>query len=144
VLLTHTEQWERLLAGPELVDSCVEELIRFDSPLQLFERTATTDVEIAGYRVAEGEKIGALLGAAARDPAVFEEPDKLDIGRTPNAHLGFGMGIHYCVGAPLARVEIAAALTALTAKLPGLKLTSEPQRRPEFVIRGLRELRVTA
>lgn len=143
-LLTHTEQWERLLAGPELVDSCVEELIRFDSPLQLFERTATTDVEIAGYRVAEGEKIGALLGAAARDPAVFEEPDKLDIGRTPNAHLGFGMGIHYCVGAPLARVEIAAALNALTAKLPGLKLASEPQRRPEFVIRGLRELRVTA
>jgi cytochrome P450 len=143
-LLTHTSQWERLLAGPELVDSCVEELIRFDSPLQLFERTATTDVEIAGYRVAEGEKIGALLGAAARDPAVFDEPDKLDIGRTPNAHLGFGMGIHYCVGAPLARVEIAAALNALTAKLPGLKLASEPQRRPEFVIRGLRELRVTA
>jgi cytochrome P450 len=143
-LLTHTSQWERLLAGPELVDSCVEELIRFDSPLQLFERTATTDVEIAGYRVAEGEKIGALLGAAARDPAVFDEPDKLDIGRTPNAHLGFGMGIHYCVGAPLARVEIAAALNALTAKLPGLKLASEPRRRPEFVIRGLRELRVTA
>jgi cytochrome P450 len=143
-LLTHTSQWERLLAGPELVDSCVEELIRFDSPLQLFERTATTDVEIAGYRVTEGEKIGALLGAAARDPAVFDEPDKLDIGRTPNAHLGFGMGIHYCVGAPLARVEIAAALNALTAKLPGLKLASEPQRRPEFVIRGLRELRVTA
>jgi len=143
-LLTHTSQWERLLAGPELVDSCVEELIRFDSPLQLFERTATTDVEIAGYRVAEGEKIGALLGAAARDPAVFDEPDKLDIGRTPNAHLGFGMGIHYCVGAPLARVEIAAALGALTAKLPGLKLASEPRRRPEFVIRGLRELRVTA
>ncbi|HEV7979279.1 cytochrome P450 [Amycolatopsis sp.] len=143
-LLTHTSQWERLLAGPELVDSCVEELIRFDSPLQLFERTATTDVEIAGYRVTEGEKIGALLGAAARDPAVFDEPDKLDIGRTPNAHLGFGMGIHYCVGAPLARVEIAAALNALTAKLPGLKLASEPRRRPEFVIRGLRELRVTA
>jgi cytochrome P450 len=143
-LLTHRDQWERLPASPELLDTCVEELIRFDAPLQLFERTATEDVEIAGYRVSRGEKIGALLGAAARDPAVFDEPDRLDIGRTPNAHLGFGMGIHYCVGAPLARVEIAAALTALTSKLPGLRLAAPPERRPEFVIRGLRELRVTA
>lgn len=142
-LLTHREQWERLVASPDLLDLGVEELIRFDSPLQLFERTATTDVEIAGFRVAEGEKIGALLGAAARDPKVFERPDTLDIGRTPNAHLGFGMGIHYCVGAPLARVEIAAALNALTTKLPGLVLAKEPERRPEFVIRGLRTLPVT-
>jgi cytochrome P450 len=141
-LLTHRSQWERLLGSPELLDTCVEELIRFDAPLQLFERTATTDVEIAGYRVAEGEKIGALLGAAARDPKVFDDPDTLDIGRTPNAHLGFGMGIHYCVGAPLARVEIAAALTALATRLPGLRLAEEPPRRPEFVIRGLKELRV--
>ena len=66
-----------------------------------------------------------------------------DLGRTPNAHLGFGMGIHYCVGAPLARVEIAAALTALTTRLPGLRLAAEPRRRPEFVIRGFQELRVT-
>ncbi|MCR6486297.1 cytochrome P450 [Amycolatopsis sp. OK19-0408] len=143
-LLTHRDQWERLLATPSLLDSCVEELIRFDAPLQLFERTATEDVTIAGYVVSRGQKIGALLGAAARDPKVFDEPDRLDIGRTPNAHLGFGLGIHYCVGAPLARVEIAAALSALTAKLPGLKLAETPRRRPEFVIRGLRELRVTA
>jgi cytochrome P450 len=141
-LLEHRAQWDRLLADPGLLDTCVEELIRFDSPLQLFERTATTDVEIAGCRVARGEKIGALLGAAARDPEVFDEPDTLDIGRNPNAHLGFGMGIHYCVGAPLARVEIAAALSALTSRLPGLRLASPPQRRPEFVIRGFRELRV--
>jgi cytochrome P450 len=141
-LLTHRAQWERLVADPGLLDSCVEELIRFDSPLQLFERTATTDVEIAGFRVAEGEKIGALLGAAARDPAVFDDPDTLDIGRSPNAHLGFGMGIHYCVGAPLARVEIAAALGALTTRLPGLRLACTPRRRPEFVIRGLHDLRV--
>ncbi len=143
-LLTHRAQWERLLSEPELLDSAVEELIRFDAPLQLFERTATEDVEIAGYPVRRGQKIGALLGAAARDPKVFDEPDRLDIGRTPNAHLGFGMGIHYCIGAPLARVEIAAALTALTTKLPGLRLAAPPPRRPEFVIRGLRELRVTA
>ncbi|RSM66231.1 cytochrome P450 [Amycolatopsis sp. WAC 01376] len=142
-LLTHRDQWERLVASPDLLDPCVEELIRFDAPLQLFERTATADVEIAGFRVAEGEKIGALLGAAARDPKVFDRPDTLDIGRTPNAHLGFGMGIHYCVGAPLARVEIAAALSALASKLPGLKLAETPERRPEFVIRGLRSLPVT-
>jgi cytochrome P450 len=141
-LLEHRSQWDRLRTDPGLLDTCVEELIRFDSPLQLFERTATTDVEISGFRVAKGEKIGALLGAAARDPAVFDEPGTLDIGRTPNAHLGFGMGIHYCVGAPLARVEIAAALSALTTRLPSLRLASHPQRRPEFVIRGLRELRV--
>jgi cytochrome P450 len=141
-LLTHRAQWAKLVADPALLESCVEELIRFDSPLQLFERTATNDVEIAGFRVAEGDKIGALLGAAARDPVVFDNPDTLDIGRSPNAHLGFGMGIHYCVGAPLARVEIAAALSALTARLPGLRLTRAPQRRPEFVIRGLADLRV--
>ncbi|WP_329053280.1 cytochrome P450 [Amycolatopsis sp. NBC_01488] len=143
-LLTHRDQWERLLASPSLLDSCVEELIRFDAPLQLFERTATEDVSICGYVVTEGQKIGALLGAAARDPKVFDAPDTLDIGRTPNVHLGFGLGIHYCVGAPLARVEIAAALSALAAKLPGLRLAEAPRRRPEFVIRGLRELRVTS
>ncbi|MEQ0561419.1 cytochrome P450 [Amycolatopsis sp. NEAU-NG30] len=142
-LLTHRDQWERLLASPSLLDSCVEELIRFDAPLQLFERTATEDVTIAGFTVPQGQKIGALLGAAARDPKVFDAPDRLDIGRTPNAHLGFGLGIHYCVGAPLARVEIAAAVSALAAKLPGLQLAEPPRRRPEFVIRGLQELRVT-
>ncbi|ATY15886.1 cytochrome P450 [Amycolatopsis sp. AA4] len=143
-LLTHRTEWERLRSDPTLLDSAVEELIRFDSPLQLFERTATEDVEIAGYRVEKGAKIGALLGAAARDPKVFDAPDTLDVGRSPNAHLGFGMGIHYCVGAPLARVEIAAALTALTERLPDLRLAAEPERRPEFVIRGLRTLPVTA
>jgi cytochrome P450 len=74
---------------------------------------------------------------------VFDEPDRLDVGRTPNAHLGFGLGIHYCVGAPLARVEISAALEALVTELPGLRLAAEPERRPEFVIRGLRALPVT-
>ncbi|WP_026454458.1 cytochrome P450, partial [Saccharomonospora iraqiensis] len=115
-LLTHRGQWDRLVAGvgdPALVASAAEELIRYDSPLQLFERTATADVEIAGHRIAEGGKVAALLGAAARDPEVFAEPDTLDITRDPNPHLGFGGGIHYCLGAPLARVEITAALGAL-------------------------------
>ena len=142
-LLTHRSEWSRLVASPELLPTAVEELIRFDSPLQLFERTAVSATTVAGYELAPGDRIAALLGAAARDPLVFESPDRLDIGRTPNAHLGFGAGIHYCVGAPLARVEIAAALEALAARLPGLRLAEEPARRDEFVIRGLRTLPVT-
>lgn len=141
-LLRHPDQWRLLLDQPHLVETAVEELIRYDSPLQLFERTATEDVEIAGFRVARGEKIAALLGAAARDPAVFDAPDTLDVTRSPNPHLGFGAGIHYCIGAPLARMEIAAALRALLTRLPKLQLAAEPQRRPEFVIRGLRTLPV--
>jgi cytochrome P450 len=102
------------------------------------------DTEVAGYPVRAGEKVAALLGAAARDPEVFDHPDELDVSRAPNPHLGFGAGIHYCVGAPLARVEIAAALNALITRMPTLRLAGEPERRPEFVIRGLRTLPVTA
>ncbi len=143
-LLRHRDQWRRLVASPALLPTAVEELIRYDAPLQLFERTATAATSIAGYELAPGDRIAALLGAAARDPAVFEEPDTFDVGRSPNPHLGFGAGIHYCVGAPLARVEIAAALAALVDRLPGLRLAGEPRRRDEFVIRGLRTLPVTA
>jgi cytochrome P450 len=141
-LLTHRTEWERLVASPSLLPTAVEELIRFDAPLQLFERTATAPTTVAGYALEPGDRIAALLGAAARDPEVFASPDRLDVGRTPNAHLGFGAGIHYCVGAPLARVEIAAALEALTTELPGLRLAATPERRPEFVIRGLHTLPV--
>jgi cytochrome P450 len=109
-----------------LLPTAVEELIRFDSPLQMFERTATTATTVADHALAPGDRVAALLGAAARDPAVFADPYRLDIGRTPNPHLGFGAGIHYCVGAPLARTEIAAALSALTTRLPGLRLAGEP------------------
>jgi unspecific monooxygenase len=141
-LMRHRDQWQRLIDDPALLPTAVEELIRYDAPLQLFERTATAEVTVAGFTVQPGEKIAALLGAAARDGQVFAEPDRLDVGRNPNPHLGFGAGIHYCVGAPLARVEIAAALRALTTRLPGLRLAGEPERRPEFVIRGLCELPV--
>ena len=143
-LLRNRPQWQGLRDDPSVVGTCVEELIRYDSPLQLFERTAVADVEIGGVEIRTGSKVAALLGAAARDPAVFKDPDTLDIGRTPNPHLGFGAGIHYCLGAPLARVEVHAALLALTRRLPGLRLTGEPTRRAEFVIRGLTALPVTA
>jgi len=143
-LLRNPAQWQRLLDDPARTDTAVEELIRYDAPLQLFERTATEDVEIAGFRVAKGEKIAALLGAAARDPLVFDKPDTVDVTRSPNPHIGFGAGIHYCIGAPLARIEIAAALRALLTRLPSLRLAGTPQRRPEFVIRGLSTLPVSA
>jgi unspecific monooxygenase len=142
-LLRHPDQWRRLVGDPGLTGTAVEELIRYDPPLQLFERTALVDTAVAGHPVPAGTKIAALLGAAARDPAVVDRPDELDVGRTRNPHLGFGVGAHYCLGAPLARLEVAAVLDALRARLPAPALADEPPRRPDFVMRGLRELRLT-
>jgi cytochrome P450 len=142
-LLRHPAQWQRLLDDPALDEAAVEELIRFDPPLQLFERTAVADTQVAGHAVPAGTKIAVLLGAAARDPQVFDRPDELDVGRRPNPHLGFGAGVHYCLGAPLARLEVAAAIDALRRTLPGMRLAADPVRRLDFVMRGLRELRLT-
>jgi unspecific monooxygenase len=141
-LLRHPAQWERLRAEPALTPLAVEELLRFDPPLQLFERTALRDTEVAGHPVPAGTRIAALLGAAARDPEAVDRPDELDVGRTRNPHLGFGAGVHYCLGAPLARLEIAAVLDALRVRLPGMALAGEPERLPTFVMRGLRTLPV--
>lgn len=142
-LLSHPEQLAALRADDSLLPGAVEELIRFDSPLQLFERTATVDSEVAGVRVAAGAKIAALLGSANRDPAVFADPDRFDVTRRDNPHLGFGAGIHFCVGAPLARVELQASLRVLLTRFPHLALHERPVRRPEFVIRGVQALLVT-
>lgn len=141
-LLRRPDEWERLPTVPP--GPVVEELIRFDPPLQLFERTAVVDTVVAGHRVPAGTRIAALLGAAAHDAQVFDRPDELDIARHPNPHLGFGAGVHYCLGAPLARLEVAAALDALRTRLPGLHLAGDPVRRPDFVMRGLRTLPVSA
>jgi len=143
-LVSCPDQWRRLVADPGLDATAVEELIRFDPPLQLFERTAVRDTTVAGHAVPEGTKVAALLGAAAHDPKVFDHPAELDVGRRPNPHLGFGLGVHYCLGAPLARVEVAAVLDALRRRMPGMALATSPRRRPDFVMRGLRELRVAA
>jgi cytochrome P450 len=140
-LLSHPAERARLTA--DLVPSAVEELIRYDSPLQLFERTATEPVRIGSIAVEPGQKIAALLGAANRDPAVFADPDRLDLARSPNPHLGFGAGIHFCLGAPLARVELQASLATLLTDLPGLALAGEPTRHPTFTHRGFATLPVT-
>jgi len=140
-LLSHPAERARLTA--DLVPGAVEELIRYDSPLQLFERTATEPVRIGSVTVEPGQKIAALLGAANRDPAVFADPDRLDLARSPNPHLGFGAGIHFCLGAPLARVELQASLATLLTDLPGLALAGEPTRHPTFTHRGFAPLPVT-
>ncbi len=142
-LFRHPDQLSRLRSGvATLLPTAVEELIRYDSPLQLFERTAYEDVEIGGITVHAGQKVAALLGSANRDPAVFADPARPDVGRDPNPHLGFGAGIHFCLGAPLARLELAVALPTLLRRLPHLELAEEPEYQPNFVIRGLRSLRV--
>jgi cytochrome P450 len=142
-LLTHPEQLELLRSKADLLDSAVEELIRYDSPLQLFERTAVADTAVGEVTVEQGQRIAALLGAANRDPAVFAEPDSFRVDRMDNPHLGFGAGIHFCVGAPLARVELQSSLRTLIARFPNLALDRLPVRRPEFVIRGVVSLPVT-
>jgi cytochrome P450 len=116
--------------------TALEEFLRFDSPLQLFERTATADTEINGVRVREGQKIAALLGAANRDADVFDDADTMDLTRETNQHIAFGAGIHFCIGAPLARLEMAISLPALIERFPALELAGEPTRRPTFVLRG--------
>jgi hypothetical protein len=148
-LFHHRDQWQRLLAaeaaGRSLVGTGVEELIRFDSPLQLFERTAIADTRIGEVTVRAGQKIAALLGSANRDPEVFDQPDRLDVGRLDNPHLGFGAGIHFCVGAPLARVELQTSLRTLLCRFPTLRPATEDLRalrRREFVIRGVSSLPV--
>jgi cytochrome P450 len=138
VAMMHRPEQQALLAASpyELASSAVDEFIRFDAPLHLFERTATADVEIGGVLVKEGQKIAALLGSANRDESVFENPTEMDITRDPNPHIGFGAGIHFCIGAPLARMEMSVSLPALMSRFKKLELAAEPVRRPGFVLRG--------
>ncbi|MFZ9840986.1 MAG: cytochrome P450 [Candidatus Nanopelagicales bacterium] len=128
----------------EIAATAVEEFLRFDAPLQLFERTATAETEIGGVTVLTGQKIAALLGSANRDEAVFQNSDQMDLTRDPNPHIGFGGGIHFCLGAPLARLEMTSSLPTLFAKFPKLELAEDPVMRPTFVLRGYERVSVTA
>lgn len=143
-LLNNQNQRELLFSAPEKhSDTAVEEFLRFDSPLQLFERTAIEDVEISGVKIHEGEKIASLLGAANRDESVFFDPEIMNITRTPNPHISFGGGIHFCIGAPLARLEMSIALPALIKRFPKLQLSGEPKRRDSFTLRGYERVEVS-
>ena len=143
--LSYEEQWTKLVSNiDELTDTAVDEFLRFDAPLHLFERTATEEVEVGGVTVKPGQKIAALLGSANRDEEIFENADRLDLARSPNPHIGFGAGIHFCIGAPLARQEMQISLPALLHRFPKLELVQTPLRRPTFVLRGYEKVMVRA
>jgi len=140
----HPEQWRRVADGDVSAAAAGEEMIRYDPPLQLFERwVLTDDFTIGEVAIARGEKIALLFGSANRDPRVFERPDEFDVGRENAAqHIGFGGGIHVCIGAPLARVELEASVDAIARYWPDFELSSEPRRTGAFVIWGLQGLQL--
>lgn len=142
-LLRHPDQLERLRADPTLIGSTVEELLRFDGPVHVTGRVATRDLEVGGQPVEAGQALILLLAAANRDPDVFPDPDRLDITRTDNRHLTFSHGIHYCLGAALARAEGQIAIGQLVERFPRIEVLEEPTYRDHFVLRGLNSLRVS-
>ena len=127
-----------------ITETALEEFMRFDAPLHLFERTATVDTELGGVKIEKGQKIAALIGSANRDSSVFERADEMDLTRDPNPHIGFGAGIHFCLGAPLARLEMSVSLPALWEKYPNMQLSGAPVRRPTFVLRGYESVSISA
>ncbi|MEI2820224.1 MAG: cytochrome P450 [Marmoricola sp.] len=133
---------ERGLRPADNVALTVEEMLRFDSALQLFERTATEPVEVEGVLLEPGQKIAAMIGSANRDPLVFDRAGEFDVTRDPNPHLAFGVGVHFCLGAPLARMELSESLSALFARFGSLGLVDEPKSRGTFVLRGYHQVMV--
>jgi pimeloyl-[acyl-carrier protein] synthase len=140
-LLRHPDQLDLLRQRPDLMETAIEELLRFESPVQRMMRFANVDLELGGQQVKQGQAVIPMMAAANRDPATFIDPDRLDITRNPNPHVGLGRGIHYCLGAPLARLEAAVAFSILLERMPKLRLTRvEPVWYRGSVIRGLKTL----
>ncbi|MFN8664043.1 MAG: cytochrome P450 [Thermomicrobiales bacterium] len=143
-LLRHRDQMQRLRGTPHLIGPAVEELLRYDSPVQMTTRLATEALELDGTRIQQGALVKLWLGAANRDPAKFSQPDRLDLGRAKNHHLAFGFGPHFCIGAALARLEAQVALATLVNRFPDLALTADPLHyHGTQVFRALKELPVT-
>ena len=142
-LLRHADQAQRLRDDPSLIQTAIEELLRFDSPVQLSARTAAEDIALPSMTLRKGQSAIVLLGAANRDPEQFVDPDRIDVGRADNRHLAFGMGIHFCLGAPLARMEGQIAIGDMVRRFPDMRLIDEsPPYKPNFTLRGLASLRV--
>jgi len=143
-LLRHPDQLRLLRERPGLIGTAVEELLRFDGPVQRTARIPSEDITIDGRTIPKGELVMPFIGAADRDPAQFPEPDRLDITRTDNRHVAFGLGIHFCLGAPLARVEGQIAINTLLRRMPRLALATErPVFRQSLTLRGLESLEVS-
>jgi cytochrome P450 len=141
-LLRAPDQLAVLRRSPDLVGPAVDELLRFDGPVQITQRIATEDMEVVGCKVRGGDEILLVLGAANRDPAVFAEPHRLNVTRDARRHVGFGGGIHHCLGAVLARMETQIALANLLDRFGRIELAGAPVRRPTFTLRGLESLPV--
>lgn len=142
-LLRSPSELEKVRREPGLLDTGIDELIRFDGPLHLTARVANENLDVAGVKIAAGEQVLALLAAANRDPARFNEPDRLDLARRDNPHLGFGAGTHKCFAEPLAKLLCREAITALLEGLDGLALDGDPQWNDTVTLRGLSRLPVT-
>ena len=143
-LLRHPEELRRLRETPGLITSAVEELLRYDGPVQRTARITSTAVTLGGRTIPKGEMVMPFIGAADRDPSQFPDPDRLDLGRADNRHIAFGWGIHFCLGAPLARVEGQIAIDTLVRRLPRLALVNdEPEHCQSLTLRGLKALPVT-
>ena len=142
-MLCHPEQWAALGADAGRASVVVEETLRYDPPVQLAGRNALEDMVIGDTTMIKGDTMMVLLAAAQRDPAEYDRPDTFDPDRGTLRHLGFGRGVHYCLGAPLARLEAGVALSAVTARFPGARLDSEPQYKTNVTLRGMSALSVT-
>lgn len=144
-LMHHPDQWARLTSGEVDARTAVEELLRWDPSSQLFNRwVLQPGVEIAGQPLKVGEDVAMLFGSAQHDPRRFDHPDTFDIGRGDAAHVGFGAGMHFCIGAPLARLELEISLAAIVDRFPRLTLAAEPEYQHTFVLRGLKSLDLSA
>jgi cytochrome P450 len=139
-LLRSPDQLALLRGRPELLTAALEELVRWDSPVQLTARVVGEDCKLGGRQLRRGELVMPLLGAANRDPAQFPEPDRVQLTREPNQHFSFGRGIHFCLGAPLARLEGRLAIGSLVRRFPDVRLDGEPVRSETVTLRGLRRL----
>ena len=141
-LFRHPDALARLRAEPGLVPTAIEELLRFDTPAPMFERWVLEEVEVGGVTIPRGEELALQFAAANRDPAAFDRPDEIVLDRSPNRYLSFGAGIHYCLGAPLAKLEFEILFDAILRRMPALEVVEEPAWKPRFVLRGLEALRV--
>jgi cytochrome P450 len=142
--MKHRGEWERLVVDPSLAATAVEEFLRYDGPSGALARVAAADLEMAGKTIREGQRVFAFMNSANRDPEAFDDAERFDIGRVQNPHLTFGHGIHFCLGAPLARLEAQIAVTRLAERLPDIRLSGgDPEWHDSLILRGVKNLPVT-